>query len=74
MVKVVFVKNPFSPARNRVIKISEASGKPLSFYADEFVKQLPDQEAWIQIDGRKVEATYEAVSYTHLTLPTILRV
>ena len=59
MVKVVFVKNPFSPARNRVIKISEASGKPLSFYADEFVKQLPDQEAWIQIDGRKVEATYE---------------
>ena len=59
MVKVVFVKNPFSPARDRVIKISEAKDKPLSYYADEFVQQLPNQEAWIQIDGRKVEATYE---------------
>lgn len=59
MVKVIFVKNPFSPARDRVIKISEVQNKSLNFYADEFVEQMPNNEAWIQIDGRKVEAVYE---------------
>ena len=52
MVKVIFVKNPFSPARDRVIKLSEATDKPLNFYTDDFVRQLPNQEAWIQIDSR----------------------
>lgn len=32
MVKVIFVKNPFSPARDRVIKLSEAADRPLNFY------------------------------------------
>lgn len=59
MVKVIFVKNPFSPARDRVIKLSEAANRPLNFYTDDFVSQLPNQEAWIQIDGRKVSAVYE---------------
>ena len=62
MVKVIFVKNPFSPARDRVVKLSEATDKPLNFYTDDFVQQLPNQEAWIQIDGRKVNAVVEDIS------------
>ena len=62
MVKVIFVKNPFSPARDRVIKLSEAADRPLNFYTEEFTKQLPNQEAWIQIDGRKVDAVVEDIS------------
>lgn len=62
MVKVIFVKNPFSPARDRVIKLSEAADRPLNFYTEEFTKQLPNQEAWIQIDGRKVDAVVENIS------------
>ena len=58
MVKVIFVKNPFSPSRDRVVKLSEATDKPLSFYIDEFVNQLPKNEAYIEIDGRKVPAEY----------------
>ena len=58
MVKVIFVKNPFSPSRERAIKLSEATDKPLSFYVDEFVNQLPKNEAYIEIDGRKVPAEY----------------
>ena len=58
MVKVIFVKNPFSPSRDRVIKLSEATEKPLSFYVDEFTRQLPDGQAYIEIDGRKVPAEY----------------
>lgn len=58
MVKVIFVKNPFSPSRDRVVKLSEATNKPLSFYIDEFVNQLPKNEAYIEIDGRKVPAEY----------------
>ena len=54
MVKVIFVKNPFSPARDRVIKLSEAADRPLNFYTEEFTKQLPNQEAWIQIDGTRL--------------------
>ena len=59
MVKVIFVKNPFSPARDRVVKLSEAVDRPLNFYTDDFVSQLPNNEAWIQIDGRRVNAVYE---------------
>lgn len=62
MVKVIFVKNPFSPARDRVIKLSEAADRPLNFYTEEFTQQLPNQEAWIQIDGRKVDAVVEDIS------------
>lgn len=58
MVKVIFVKNPFSPSRDRVIKLSEATEKPLSFYVDEFTSQLTDGQAYIEIDGRKVPAEY----------------
>ena len=58
MVKVIFVKNPFSPSRERAIKLSEAVNKPLAFYVDEFVNQLPKNEAYIEIDGRKVPAEY----------------
>ncbi len=58
MVKVIFVKNPFSPSRERSIKLSEATNKPLSFYIDEFTNQLPKNEAYIEIDGRKVPAEY----------------
>lgn len=58
MVKVIFVKNPFSPSRERVVKLSEATNKPLSFYIDEFTSQLPKNEAYIEIDGRKVPAEY----------------
>lgn len=58
MVKVIFVKNPFSPSRERAVKLSEATNKPLSFYIDEFVNQLPKNEAYIEIDGRKVPAEY----------------
>ena len=58
MVKIIFVKNPFSPSRERAIKLSEATDKPLSFYVDEFVNQLPKNEAYIEIDGRKVPAEY----------------
>lgn len=63
MVKIVFIKNPFSPAKDRVIKLSEAENKPLSYYADDFIKQLPDSEAWIEIDGRRIEATYEEAKH-----------
>lgn len=62
MVKVIFVKNPFSPARDRVIKLSEAADRPLNFYTEEFTQQFPNQEAWIQIDGRKVDAVVEDIS------------
>ena len=58
MIRVVFVKNPFSPSRERVVKLSEATNKPLSFYIDEFTSQLPKNEAYIEIDGRKVPAEY----------------
>lgn len=58
MVRVIFVKNPFSPSRERVVKLSEATNKPLSFYIDEFTNQLPKNEAYIEIDGRKVPAEY----------------
>lgn len=58
MIRVVFVKNPFSPSRERAVKLSEATNKPLSFYIDEFTSQLPKNEAYIEIDGRKVPAEY----------------
>ena len=58
MVRVIFVKNPFSPSRERVVKLSEATNKPLSFYIDEFTNQLPKNEAYIEIDGRKVPVEY----------------
>lgn len=58
MVKVIFVKNPFSPSRERAIKLSEVTNKPLSFYVDEFVNQLPKSEAYVEIDGRKVPLEY----------------
>ena len=58
MVRVIFVKNPFSPSRERVVKLSEATNKPLSFYIDGFTNQLPKNEAYIEIDGRKVPAEY----------------
>lgn len=58
MVKIIFVKNPFSPSRERVVKLSEATNMPLSFYVDEFRNELPNGEAYIEIDGRKVPAEY----------------
>lgn len=59
MVRVIFVKNPFSPARDRVIKLSEVENRELDFYVGEYVRQLPNCECYIEIDGRKVEAIYE---------------
>lgn len=58
MVKVIFIKNPFTPSRERVVRLSEATNKPLSFYVDEFRNELPKREAYIEIDGRKVPAEY----------------
>ncbi len=54
MVKVVFIKNPFSPAQGRVIKISEVAGRPLSFYISEYVNLLPDGSARVQLNGRTI--------------------
>lgn len=54
MVKVIFIKNPFKPAAGRVVKISEVTGRPLAFYVDEFIKEVPDGKAWLQINGRTV--------------------
>lgn len=54
MVKVIFIKNPFNPAAGRVIKFSEVTGRPLAFYVDEFIKEVPDGKAWLQINGRTV--------------------
>ena len=53
MVKVVFISNPFQPRKGRVVKISEATGKPLSFYISEFVEQLPEKKAFVQMNGRQ---------------------
>ncbi|WP_405379561.1 host specificity factor TipJ family phage tail protein [Phascolarctobacterium sp.] len=53
MVKVVFVKNPFQPANGRVVKISEATERPLSFYIGEYLELLPDQKAFVQLNGRE---------------------
>lgn len=50
-VKVIFIKNPFSPAKGRVIKVTEATDQPLSFYVGEFVSQLPENKAFIQLNG-----------------------
>jgi predicted phage tail protein len=54
VVKVIFIKNPFNPAAGRVIKFSEVTGRPLAFYVDEFIKEVPDGKAWLQINGRTV--------------------
>ena len=53
MVKVIFIKNPFQPSQGRVMKLSEIVGKPLSFYVDEFIRQLPEDKAYVQVNGRQ---------------------
>ena len=58
MIKVIFIKNPFSFNRDRVVKLSEVTGMTLSFYIGEFIKQLPEQKAWVQINGR----TYQSIT------------
>lgn len=55
MIRVIFIKNPFSPAKGRVVKISEITGKPLSFYIGEYVEQLPGGSAWVQLNGRVIQ-------------------
>lgn len=55
--RIVYIRNPFSPARDRIVKLAEG-GKTLGEYADAFVNELPG-EAWIQIDGRTVQAEYQ---------------
>ncbi len=52
MVKVIFIKNPFQPSKGRVMKLSEVVGKPLSFYVGEFIQQLPEDKAYVQVNGR----------------------
>lgn len=58
MIKVIFIKNPFSFNRDRVVKLSEVTGKALSFYIGEFIEQLPEQKAWVQVNGR----TYQSIT------------
>lgn len=54
MVRVVLIKNPFKPAAGRVLKFSDIADQPLAYYVDEFIKQIPDGKALLQINGRTV--------------------
>ena len=57
-----------------VTKVEPPSGDPLGAVSPELYGRLTDGQTVLRLDLKHEDGRLEAVSYTHLTLPTILLV